>query len=348
MRQLQHGYKGRSKAVSGRAPRRMLPALALAAGMLAAPGLAHACAACGCTLSGDWGVLGAPGAPGFIADVSYNYLNQDRQRYGTGAASPALISQQLNAGQEVEAYTRTQTVTATLMYSDDTWGAAVVVPYLKRDHGTYGSTAPLGSGYSTSTDSSMGDMRVIGHYMGWSADRSSGIIAGMKFPTGSTGASFNAGASTGTALDSSLQIGTGSTDVILGGYVSGVAGNHGWFVQGTVQHAVATHNNYRPGDTISLNASVRYGAYGARVSPMLQLNVINRQADTGANATPADPVTQGPSTGGTLVYLSPGGQVRLGEGLSMYGFVQVPVFEKVNSLQLTPRYTLTVGARRMF
>lgn len=327
---------------------RILPGLALAAGILAAPGAAHACAACGGTLSGDWGVLGAPSAHGFVADLSYSYLNQDRQRYGTGTASPALVNQQLNAGQEVETYTRTQTVTATLMYSDDDWGAAVQVPYLMRAHATYGTTAPLGSGYSTSSDSSIGDVRITGRYMGLSQDRSSGLIAGMKFPTGSTGATFGAGAAAGAPLDASLQIGTGSTDLIVGGYMSGLIGNHGWFVQGTVQRAVATRNDYRPGDTISLNASVRYAGYGARFAPMLQLNVINRQPDSGANATPPDPVTGGATTGGTLVYVSPGASLRLGDGLSVYGFVQVPVFEKVNSLQLTPRYMVTLGARQMF
>lgn len=323
-------------------------ALALACAALAAPGGAYACAACGCTLSNDWGVLGAPSAEGFIADISYNYLNQNQQRYGTGAASPALINQQLNAGQEVETYTRTQTVTATLMYSSEDWGAAVQVPYLLRSHATYGTTAPLGSSYSTSSDSAMGDVRVIGRYMGWSADRSSGILAGMKFPTGPTGTVFGAGSAAGTPVDASLQIGTGSTDIILGGYLSGVFGDHGWFLQGTVQRAVAMQNNYRPGDTIALTGSVSHGVYGARITPMLQLNVIHRQPDSGAAATPPDPLTQGPTTGGTLVYLSPGASVRVADGFSVYGFVQIPVFEKVNSLQLTPRYVVTVGARQMF
>lgn len=342
MRTLRNEY--RIKPAHGRA----LPALLSAAALLAAPVAAHACAACGDMLSGDWGVLGAPGAPGFVADVSYSYLNQDRQRYGSGAASPALINQQLNAGQEVEAYTRTQTVTATLIYSDDDWGVAAQLPYLKRTHGTYGTTAPLGSNYSTSSDSGLGDVRLTGRYMGWSADRGSGLIAGMKFPTGNTGATFGAGAAAGSPLDASLQIGTGSTDVIAGGYLSGTIGNHGWFVQGMVQRAVATQNNYRPGDTLTFNASVRYAGYGARIAPMLQLNVVNRQPDSGLNATPADPVTQGPTTGGTLVYLSPGASVRAGDGYSVYGFVQLPVYEKVNSLQLTPRYTITLGARRAF
>lgn len=346
MQLLQGAHK--NKFHHRRTSHRLLSRLVMAGAILAAPAAAHACAACGCMVSGDWGALGAPSSHGFVAYLSYNYLNQNRQRYGTGAASADLINRQLLAGQEVETYTRTGTTTATLMYSDDTWGATVRVPWVSRTHGTDGNSVPLGSGFSTSADSGIGDVQVLGRYMGFSKNRSSGVIAGLKLPTGGTSANFTGGAAAGTPLDASLQIGTGSTDVILGGYLSGAVGNRGWFVQGTVQRAVATQNDYHPGDTISLTASVRYAAYGAKFSPMLQFNVINRQPDTGANATPADPVTGGAATGGTLVYLSPGAQWRVGGGVSVYGFVQIPVFEKVNSLQLTPGYVATVGVRRAF
>ena len=177
---------------------------------------ASACAACGDTLSKDWESQGISSKPGFTADVSYDYLNQNKQRYGTSAASPALINNQLAAGEEVEAYTRTQTVTASLIYNEDTWGVGVMLPYVMRSHGTYGTTAPLGSSYASSADASIGDLRVVGRYTGLSSERTSGIIAGIKLPTGSTNKNFDAGTAAGTPLDAGLQIGTGSTDIILG------------------------------------------------------------------------------------------------------------------------------------
>lgn len=335
-----------SEAQRRAAPKAWPVILALAAAV--ASGNAYGCAACGNTVSRDWETQGISSSQGFVADLSYDYLNQNRQRYGSGSASPALINRQLNAQQEVEAYTKTQTLTATLIYNDDTWGAGVQVPYLQRTHGTYGITAPLGSSYSTSSDSSIGDMRVTGRYTGFSEDRSSGVIFGLKLPTGSHNANFSTGAAAGTPLDASLQIGTGSNDAILGAYTTGAFGHHGWFVQGTVQHAVATQNNFRPGDLLALNAGIRYAPYGARVAPMLQLNIIHRQADTGANATPPDPITGGPTTGGTLAYLAPGASVQVGGGASVYGFVQLPIYQRVNSLQLVPQYTVTLGARMAF
>ena len=343
MQQLHAG----SKNQESRGLRNWL-ALALGLASAAAATGAHACAACGSTVSRDWEAQGISASQGFVAELSYDYLNQNRQHYGSGSASPALINQQLNAGQEIEAYTKTQTLTAALVYNDDDWGVSAHLPYVQRTHATYGNAAPLGSGYSTSSDSGLGDVRVTGRYTGFSEERASGLIAGMKLPTGNTKANFSTGAAAGTPLDASLQIGTGSTDVIFGAYTTGTVAHHAWFLQGTVQHAVATQNNFRPGDTYAVNAGIRYAGFGARVSPMLQLNIINRQIDSGAAATPPDPVTGGPTTGGTLAYLAPGASVRLGGGASAYAFLQLPVYQRVHSLQLVPQYTVSVGARLAF
>lgn len=334
------------------APLRISLALLLAASGTIASSQALACAACGCTLSKDWQTQGINTTPGFSVDLSYDYLNQDRQRYGSGSASGALINSQLAAGQEVEAYTKTQTVTAALNYTADVWGVSAQVPYVSRTHGTYGTTAPLGSSYSTSSASSIGDVRLIGRYLGFSAERTAGLIFGVKLPTGDIGSNFSAGTSAGQPLDAGLQIGTGSTDVILGGYTSGNIGSYGWFAQGTLQHAIATRQalgstTYRPGDTYALNTGLRYAAFGTKFSPMLQLNVVKRDADTGTGV-PTDPVTGVAVSGGTLAYLAPGALWRVGSGLSLYGFVQLPVYQNVNSLQIVPQYTLTLGMRQSF
>jgi hypothetical protein len=316
---------------------------------------ALACAACGCTLSKDWGTQGIGTTPGFTVDLSYDYTNQNQQRYGSGTASPAKISELWLAGQEIEDYTVTRTTTAALNYTSDTWGASIQLPFVQRTHGTYGdngssaSSSPDYSSYASSSDNAIGDTRIIARYTGFSADKTAGIIAGLKLPTGSTNANFNDGI---TPLDRSLQIGTGSTDFILGGFLTGTIEEYGWFAQGTVQHAVATKTiagqDYIPGDAYSLNTGIRYAKFGARFTPMLQLNYIHRQPDSGAAATPADALTGGAGSGGTLVYLAPGALLRVGGGTSVYGFVQLPVYQYVNSLQLSPRYNLTLGIQQSF
>lgn len=322
---------------------------------LSITGEALACAACDCTLSKEWENQGIITKPGFSADLSYNYLNQNRQRYGSGKATAALINSQSAAGQEIEAYTRTQSVTAALNYTGEIIGVSIQIPFVNRSHGTYGVTT--GAQSATSSDKSIGDVRITGRYTGFSSEKTSGIIAGLKLPTGNTGAVFNAGVlggapAAGQALDAGLQIGTGSTDIILGGYTAGSMGEYGWFAQGTVQHAVSTDAalggaTYRPGDAYTLNTGIRHAEFGAKITPMLQLNIIKRQADSGTGV-PLDPVTLVPVSGGTLAYLAPGASLRLGGGMSVYGFVQLPIYESVNSLQIVPSYTLTLGVRQSF
>ena len=330
-------------------------ALGLAAGAAATNALA--CASCGCTLSKDWDAQGQTTVPGLSADLSYTYINQNRQLYGSKTASPGLINNLYANGQEDELSTKTATTTAAINYNGDAWGVSVQIPYLDRTHATNGVTAnggaDLGANYTTSSGSGIGDVRIIGRYSGLCEDKTStGLIFGLKLPTGSTNATFNAGAGAGQPLDPGLQLGTGSTDIILGGYTSGAIGSYGWFVQGTVQRAVTTKNDmlgnyYRPGDAYSLNAGIRYAGFGARVSPMLQLNFVRRENDRGPDIA-ADPLTGALVSGGQLLYLSPGVTVRVGGGATVYGFVQVPIYQYVNSLQLVPRYTATLGVRQSF
>lgn len=318
---------------------------------------AFACASCGCTLSKDWDTQGQTTQAGLSADLSYTYINQNTTLYGSGKASSALINAQYAAGQEIETSTKTGTYTATLNYNSDVWGVSVQVPYLNRTHDTDGVTGqpngPLGSNFTTSSDSGIGDIRVISRYSGFCEDgKSTGLIVGLKLPTGSTSTFFNAGVNAGSALDPGLQLGTGSTDIILGGFTSGSIGTYGWFVQGTVQSAFETKNDmlgkyYRPGDAYSLNTGIRYAGFGAKVAPMLQLNYVRRENDRGPDIA-SDPVTGALISGGQLLYLSPGVTVRVGGGTSVYGFVQVPVYQYVNSLQLVPKYTATLGVRHSF
>jgi hypothetical protein len=329
--------------------------LALAAATFSANALA--CASCGCTLSTDWGSQGVSTAQGFSADISYAYINQSAFIYGnTVKPSSALIDALYANGQEIETSTKTEIVTASFNYNADIWGVNVQVPYLYRTHATDGvinsPNAPLGSNYTTSSDNGIGDMRIVGRYSGFSKD--SGLIAGIKLPTGNTGQNFNGGVNAGSALDASLQLGTGSTDIILGAYTSGLIKTYGWFVQGTVQHAISPLaisadgvTTYRPGDAYSLNAGMRYAGYGAKVTPMLQINAIHRNSDQGTNV-PSDVLTGASVSGGTLAYLAPGVSVRIGGGMSIYGFVQIPFYQNTSSLQLVPRYTATLGLHRNF
>lgn len=101
-----------------------------------------------------------------------------------------------------------------------------------------------------------------------------------------------------------------------------------------------TKDQYRPGNGLNLNLGLRYLGFDAAV-PQIQINARRVARDSGARA---DTV----STGGTLVYLSPGLVVPVSKLASVYGFVQLPIYQNVNGVQLTPKYTASLGVRFSF
>lgn len=318
---------------------RLLPALALAC----VPAAVLACASCGCTLSSDWDSQGFTTQAGLRLDVRYDLLNQDQLRSGRGKASAADVGA---SGQEVEKFTRNNYLTVGLDYSfSPDWGVNVQLPWINRNHSTLGTgsdgSAVADAAYDSRT-SSLGDVKVVGRYQGFSPQRNLGLMLGLKLPTGShtaTGVSTDpANPGAVAPIDRGLQPGTGTTDAILGVYYFDTLNkNWDWFGQATVQAALNSSDDFKPGTGYNLNLGVRYMGYGA-VIPQLQLNTRYVKHDTGVNA---DTV----STGGTLMYLSPGLVVPLSKQASVYGFVQLPVYQDVRGVQLTPRHTASIGVR---
>ena len=52
-----------------------------------------------------------------------------------------------------------------------------------------------------------------------------------------------------------------------------------------------------------------------------------------------------PNSGSTIVYLSPGLTAEVASRTSAFAFVQLPVYQRVNGLQLEPRWVLSTGIR---
>lgn len=312
----------------------------------------QACASCGCSLGTDWADLNASSKGGFQLDLRYDDLDQDQLRRGTGTISPVAASRIVNGGnpQEVETYTKNRYLTATLDYSSGgNWGVNIAVPYIRRDHETLGTASdgvtegPGGGSYVSST-SDFGDVRIVGRYSGFLPRHNLGILFGLKLPTGKTGLTGTSTDPTSPApvtIDPGLQPGTGTTDLIAGAYYAGSL-NQDWAYYGQLlyQRALDTKNDYRPGDSYNLSLGLKYMGF-AGFTPQLQLNARGLRHDTGAAA---DKI----STGGTLVYLSPGVTVPVSKTTSLYGFVQLPVYQSVNGVQLAPKYIASAGVRYTF
>ncbi len=320
---------------------------ALAFALLAVGQHALACASCGCTLSKDWLGPQAGSTSGWSAGISYDMINQNQYQIGTRKIDHSTAQNLLNPGQigsEVELQTATRTTTLSLNYNADDWGVTVLVPFVDKYHTTLsdGTTA----GYSMNQYNTLGDVKLLGRYAGWSGDGGTGVIVGVQLPTGLTNENFNAGASAGQPIDPSLQPGTGATAIILGGFTSGEFNKVGWFAQGTWQHTVSNNFGYTPGSTIIANAGIRYAEPGQRIVPLLQFNYVHRNSDSGINAS--YDYTGAPLTGGNLFYVAPGVSAQLGGGVSAYGYLQLPLATNVTGVQLTPRYILSLGLRKNF
>lgn len=308
---------------------------------------AQACASCGCTLSSDWENMGFSTHAGWKMDIRYDYLNQEQLRSGTDTISPAVAS---TSGQEIEKYTKNQYVTLGMDYSNSPdWGLGLQIPYIDRAHSTLGTAsngyvAGPGGGQYDSHTRTIGDIKLIGRYQGFSPERKLGVQFGFKLPTGShtlTGSSTDPTSPGPVSIDRGLQPGTGTTDAVLAVYYfDNINWDWNYFAQATMQTALTSSDSYKPGTGYNLNLGMRYQGW-AGFTPQLQFNARHALHDTGASA---DQV----STGGTLIYLSPGVVVPLSRRASIYSFVQLPVYQDVRGLQLTPRYNASLGMRYAF
>ncbi len=342
-------------------------ALLLAAAGAPMPVLA--CATCGCSLSTD-AAMGYSTESGWRVSLQYDFLDQDQLRIGSHAVSASQVAAINDAGgeQEVERSTINRYTTLGISYSPTAdWNLRLLVPYVDRGHSTYGeATNPITSEQiSGSTLKGLGDLRFVTSYQGLLEDKSFGLQLGVKAPTGRYGGpsadgsavvgrrpiAFGSGPlsrnpSPGNLVDTSLQLGNGSTDVILGAYFHRpVTETIDGFVNATFQ-ASAAHRlaqpgqDFRLGNSVTTSVGVRFES-DPTIVPQLQLNLFRKSRDQGALA-------DNPDSAGTMLYLSPGVTVVLADRLQAFGFVQLPIYSHLAGYQLAPRWTASAGMSYAF
>ncbi len=196
------------------------------------------------------------------------------------------------------------------------WGVQLEIPADNRHFATADATYDW---------SALGDIRVRGLYTGFSDDLSLGIDFGVKLPTGD----FRHSGS-----DRDTQIGTGSTDILLGGfYRTNLSANRNWncFTQIEADLPVLIQDQYRPGFEVDGSAGIYYSGFsfhGITISPVGQVILSYRSRDQGDNS--AHPV----ASGYERVLLSPGIEVDFRQ-FTIYADVEFPVFQDVTGDQLT-------------
>jgi hypothetical protein len=308
-----------------------------AAILIASAPQVSACSACGCTLSSDWASQGLASSGGWRFDLRDDYFDQDQLRSGTDAVSRSDLA--IPNDREIQQYTFNRNVTASVDYSPNKdWGVNVTVPYFDRSHATI---AEGDTDISTSHDSGIGDVRIVARYSGFDAQRTTGFMFGIKLPTGNADDRFETGPQQGQIVDRGLQLGTGTTDVIIGAYHFGAfSPDWSYFGQITAQQALNYDDGFKPGTGLNVNLGIRYNATDTIV-PQLQLNARAEKREEGINADIEN-------SGATLLYLSPGVTWTPVRKFSVFAFIQAPIYQRVNGLQLEATRFVSVGMHYHF
>ncbi|MGN6515242.1 MAG: hypothetical protein ACTHLR_05310 [Rhizomicrobium sp.] len=281
--------------------------------------------ACGCTVF-DVGTSSLlPNGPGVTAFVEYDLLDQTRNWSG-GSRAPGANNDDKRI--------RSNFFLAGGQYMfDSDWGAMVELPYVQR---TVASTDT--GALEVLRHEAVGDLRLTGVYSGFSPDMSSGVIFGVKLPTGDSRAH---------GFDADTQVGTGSTDLLLGAYHSGQldsTGDYVWYAQALWQHQAATSHHYTPGSELngSIGASYNNWTVGdVGIAPALQAVMSYRGHDGGAAGEPGD-------TGYARALVAPGVALSHASGWKLYADVELPVWQHVTGNQLVAPVAFKMIVSRAF
>jgi len=207
------------------------------------------------------------------------------------------------------------------MFSDQ-WGVEVDLPFAHRYFRTDDGS---GTGTNVSTEwTDWGDMRLKGLYTGFFKDLSLGVDFGLKVPTGNY---------THEIADRDTELGTGSTDLLLGGYYrTAISADRQWnaFFQVEGDFPILIRDQYRPGLEVDASAGIDYQGLSlgkATLVPFGQVLLAGKTSDRGANS--AQPV----SSGYQRVLLAPGLELMM-HPFMIYGDVEFPVWQNYRGDQL--------------
>jgi hypothetical protein len=310
------------------APRRHLTCLLALVALLTVlltPQTSHACA-CGCGVFevGDLSMF--PEGQGGMVFLEYDFQNQNHNWSGNSMAPG-----ENNSDQRI----LTHFVTLGFQYMfNSSWGIQIELPYWNRSFTTVSDVtgAPVKLNWN-----GFGDMRIKGIYTGLMKDQSFGVTFGLKLPTGD----YKRNDANGD-IDRDSEIGTGSTDLLLGAYYHHQItkdNNWRWFAQANLDLPMFSQDGYCPGTEIDAAVGVYYNGWSigkAKITPIAQVINSYRWSDSGPNAS--QPV----ASGYERLMLSPGIEIDV-HPVMVNASVDFPIFQQMTGNQLVSSALMKVS-----
>jgi hypothetical protein len=253
-----------------------------------------------------------PARPGGIMLLEYDFVNQNRDWNGASRGADTANGDKI---------LRTHFVTAGAQYMvDRRWGFSGELPVWNR----YFLNTDGDGNLASHNHTALGDVRLRAIYAGFSDDMSSGLTFGVKLPTGDY---------TARGFDRDTQIGTGSTDLLLGAFHRGAISEDrrwNWFVNAQWDQPTLTAAQYRPGAEFNFLGGASYTSFkfgGVALSPLGQLVESIRMRDSGTFAN-------APNSGYARLLATPG-LVLDASRLRLSASVGFPIAQFFNGDQLT-------------
>jgi len=292
---------------------------------------------------------GVGGSGILTIDLSYRYIQQSRRLEGTRHVDEVLTPKIDFENQVIELdHHREISTQNTLMQVDLAYGLtprltlAGSLPIInQRDHEHWDDVGTIDEHFTrTDGTSGFGDVRLGARYA--LVVKTKNLLVGglgIKVPTGA----YRLLDSEGAINEPTIQPGTGSTDYIASlHYAHQIAPMRTeFFLAGAYRMNRRNDLEYQLGDEALLSAGYSQKT-GDRLTWSIQLNARRTGRDRYLSLDV-------PSTGATFVDLTPGLRLVDATGaMSLYGFVQVPVRQDVNEVQLAPGLAILVGISRAF
>jgi hypothetical protein len=282
----------------------------------------------------------AHGAGPLSLALAWQYVRQDHVLVGRKAA---VVGELPSPEDEVSTVSR---VVSAAVHAElaKSFRLEATVPFVDRSHEHLANEEDEPPRRMAWDFSGLGDVQLMGVWR--ASPRGSrttlSLQGGVKLPTGRR----QVDAVDGEQPEPSARPGTGSWDGLAGVHVmrnASLPGRGDGQVSTPVFVSVLGRLNgrgtdeYRLGNELQLSAGSSY-PIGGPLTLLAQVNVRLRGRDD-----PGSTDALAANTGGTWVFLSPGLSLAAEGGASVYGYVQLPVYQRVNRIQIVAPWMLFTG-----